>query len=404
MGIIKRNVISTELNDYTLAILGESGIGKTTLMKETCEKLFGEDGYAIFNMGREEGVDAIENASYVDIPTWKHFAAACKDIVENKDTEYPNLKVVVFDTLDECIALTEPEAIRQWNILNQGVKDFKEAKTLNGAWSGFGRGEQKVTDMILEKIAYLKQAGVRVWWTAHSKSRDIVDPLTNATYTTISTKMQTSYFTGFKTKAHVVGIACVDRTIETESTGRKNIVTKQDITVNKVKEERRKIIFRDDNYGVDSKSRFSGIVSEIALETDEFISAIKNAISASKSGSEGTKPSAKKKSTPKKEEPAPTEDDIFDNPEVETEPTVEDTPLEEAINPPVEEEDDFDLFADEEPASDYPEDLMGEIRKLITKADEEKKLKATEIIKPFGTMKNCEEDVLRKVYDILSKE
>ena len=45
----KKNKVSLDLSTYNICILGESGIGKTTLMKETCETLFGEDGYMIFN-------------------------------------------------------------------------------------------------------------------------------------------------------------------------------------------------------------------------------------------------------------------------------------------------------------------------------------------------------------------
>lgn len=221
MSIIKKNVLSTNLEDYSIAILGESGIGKSTLMKEACEKLFGDDGYVIFNAGKEQGIDAIDGANYVDVPDWGTFADTVKELITNKDTEYKNLKVVIFDTLDEIIAITEPKAIEVWNKENLGKKDFSPSKTLNSTYGGFGRGEQKVSDMILEAVWRLQKAGIRVWYTAHTKTREIVDPISNATYTTLSTKMMQTYFNAFKTKMHVVGIACIDRTIETESTGRK---------------------------------------------------------------------------------------------------------------------------------------------------------------------------------------
>lgn len=48
----KKNVIKVDPLAYNVGLIGESGIGKTTLMKQTCEKLAGEDGYMILNIGK----------------------------------------------------------------------------------------------------------------------------------------------------------------------------------------------------------------------------------------------------------------------------------------------------------------------------------------------------------------
>ena len=54
----------------------------------------------------------------------------------------------------------------------------------------------------------------------------------------------------------------------------------------KVTGENRRIRFRDDNYSVDSGSRFADIIDDIPMDVDEFIKAITDAIEAesSKSG------------------------------------------------------------------------------------------------------------------------
>lgn len=390
MAFGKKNVIKDDLSNYSLILLGQPGIGKTTIISEACAKEFGDDGYLLLNMGKEDGVSAIDGVVYEDVEDWKKFDAVVKDIVKNKNTDYPNLKVVILDTLDQTITtVTEPEAIKRYNQENMGKKDFTQAKTLNASWGGFGAGQDVVIQMILDKIWQLKKVGVNVWMTGHVKTREIVDAISNQTYTTLSTDIMQKYFNAFKSKVHVVGVACIDRTIETEKTGRKNIVTKKDVTVNRVKEERRKIVFRDDNYSVDSKSRFSGIVDEIPLDADELLKALHDAIKNSKKSTSTTKKTKTTKPAPDlvEEEPAPVEEDI-----------VSDSLPDEFV------EDEVDLDADIlEEESDYPENLLEEVMKMY-KACEDKALKKEvgSVVRTYGKFADLPKSELEQLYSKLN--
>lgn len=70
------------------------------------------------NIGKEDGIDAIPNASYEDVPDWTTFDEITKDIIKNRTTDYADLKVLVYDTFDELIKITEPEVIRLHNKAN----------------------------------------------------------------------------------------------------------------------------------------------------------------------------------------------------------------------------------------------------------------------------------------------
>jgi uridine kinase len=128
----KKNVIKIDPLAYNIGLIGESGIGKTTLAKEVCERLVGEDGYMILNIGKEDGIDAIPNASYENVPDWDTFEELVDDIVENRNTDYKDLKVLVYDTFDELMRITEPEVIRLHNKENPE----KKVKSIKAAFGG----------------------------------------------------------------------------------------------------------------------------------------------------------------------------------------------------------------------------------------------------------------------------
>ena len=378
----KRNVVSENLADYMIGLLGEPGIGKTSVMVQICHKEFGDDGYILFNCGREQGVDAINNAIYENIEDWKKFEEVVKDIVKNKQTDYPNLKVVVIDTIDSLMDLSTAETIRRWNAENMGKKNFEPAKVLSACWGGFSGPLDYNLNLVLDKFWELKKVGVQVFIIGHVKTKEIVDPITGVTYSTITTDMSQRDFNAFKNKLHLVGIAYINRTIETENTGRKNIITHKDVTVNKVKSENRRISFRDDQYVVDSKSRFPDIVPDIPLDADAFIKAVKDAIRAAKKNDSTPVPVATEPTPVPKSEPVVEEK--------------EEVPFDEDV-PPMNE-------PEEVPEGEYPDGLVDIILSEYKTADDDKKSKVKAILKEHGTkVKDASEDVLRELYDILCR-
>ena len=269
----KKNHVKVDPFNYSLMMLGEPKIGKTSLLYQVAEKLVGEDGYIFAELFREKGADAIEGIVAENIPTWSDWVDFVDDIVDNKTEDYADLRVVFADTYDQYILMAEEEAIRLWNKDNPD----KRAKTLNQSWGGFGSGK-KVIELMFEQIDRLESVGVKVWWIGHVKTKEVKNIYDEETYQTLTSDQQQNYFNALKKNLHFLCLAYFDRQLQKEKTGRKNLVTKKEEMKTVIKDETRKIKFRDDSFVVDSGSRFSDIVPEINLDADEFIEAITNAI------------------------------------------------------------------------------------------------------------------------------
>lgn len=279
----KKNEIKINPLSYNLALIGESGIGKTTVIKEYCEKL-APDSYMFLEIGKEDGGDALDGLMYLTCPEWDMdydedsnsigFNTFVEDVVENRTTDWKDLKVVVIDTMDELFAIAEPEVIAMHNRENP----TKRTKTLKAAFGGFQAGEDKTVEIVLDRLWSLKKVGVSFIVIGHTKTRNVTDPVTGEDFMQLTTNMPQKYFNAIKTKVHFLGVAAIDREIVKEKTGKKDFVTKEEIKKGVVKGETRKITFRDNNFVIDSKSRFSDIVESIPLDSDALIKAIADAI------------------------------------------------------------------------------------------------------------------------------
>lgn len=283
MAFGKRNQVNIDPFKYNIGLIGEAGIGKTTTIRNMCEKHLGEDGYLFIECGKEDGADAISGINYVNAPEWSMeydeysnsagFEDIVDDIIEHKSSEYPNLRVVVIDTFDQLMEISKEEVVNMHNRLNPD----KPVKTIKAAFGGFMAGDDKAAEIVLDKLWELKKVGVNFIIIGHVKTRQQTDALTGQEYTSLTTNMSIRDFNAIKTKLHFLGVAYIDRNIIQEKTGKKDINGKV-ITRNKVAKESRKVTFRDDNYSVDSKSRFANIVNEVPLDADEIYNALVDAI------------------------------------------------------------------------------------------------------------------------------
>lgn len=128
----KKNVIKVDPTEFSIGLMGESGVGKTTLAVNFCRKLLGDEGYIHLNIGKEDGISAISGAVYADIPDWSTLEEFVDDVIENKETDYPDLKMVIVDTIDQLFEIAEPESIR----LHNRTYPDKPTVSIKQAWGG----------------------------------------------------------------------------------------------------------------------------------------------------------------------------------------------------------------------------------------------------------------------------
>lgn len=303
----RKNNVNLDILSYNIMLLGESGSGKTSLINNVCNKYTGNPESVLFlEIGSERGADAIEGINYINCPEWEMdydefdnaagFMTVCEDIIENKSQDYPELRAVVWDTLDQLINIAEAEVIRMWNRECRAAgHPEKAAKTINGCYSGYGRGEKKAIELMIDVMNRLRRVGVATIIIGHVKTKQIEDVLTGQSYQILTSDQQQNYFNAVRKNLHFLGLLYVDRQLAAEKTGKKVFGTNKDETVNKVIGETRKIRFRDDGAVVDCKSRFADIVPEIDCDADQFIKALTDAIKSEQSKSGVSFDEAKKK-------------------------------------------------------------------------------------------------------------
>ena len=279
MKIGRRNKVSTDILSFNIGLIGESGCGKTTTIYKMLEKLC-PNGYLFAECGMESGEEALENINAVKVIDWNSdydedhntvgFRTLVDEVVDNKSTDdWKDLRVIVWDTIDELSVLAKNEVIRMHNKQHPD----KKTNTIKACFGGYMAGEDMANQLILDAFWDLKRVGVSFIIIGHTKQREQTDSVTGETYTQLTTNMALRDFNAIKTKLHFLGVAYIDRNIvrEKAKTGSKK-------TVGKITGDERKIVFRSDDFSIDSKSRFADIIPEIPLDADEFIKALQDAI------------------------------------------------------------------------------------------------------------------------------
>lgn len=257
MALGQKHKVSIKLEDYLHCIIGDKKIGKSTLVADIAEELYGGiDKLLILSIKNEKAYEAIDGAIYEEPQTWGEVMKVVDEFVKGDH----DFKMLSFDTIDELIELATQEVIKLH------TKEYKEIpKSFNACFGGYGEPRKKLQSLINELLDKIKDTGYGYYFIGHNKTRTIKSKIDDDDYVVVTSNLSTDYFNAIAYKCPII---C-------------NIVS--DVETNKkgaLSDKLRFMHFRDDAY-VEAGSRFSELPVKVPYGAKEYIDAVTNGIQAS---------------------------------------------------------------------------------------------------------------------------
>lgn len=226
---IKRNKIKADLASYGLYMfLGVPKSGKTTLTTKIAEKAYGStDAQLLVSFADEEGYHSIDDILVERINDWdeeeyesetdfdeegnpvvyRGFVQLVDELIETKKTN--GFKIITLDTFDKLVEVGIKEVLRI-----SRKETGKKAKSLNDALNGYGRGRDKLVELILEQINRLINAKYVVFVISHIKKKEMTDVMTGENYEVITNNLRSDVYSQLANIAQMITMLTIDRVIE----------------------------------------------------------------------------------------------------------------------------------------------------------------------------------------------
>lgn len=288
--------VKVDIANYSYMMNGIAGVGKTTTVSEIATQEYGQDGYILLTIGQEpqpSHIGGIYNERAVD---WDDLEDIIDTICDYKDEDYPNLRMVGIDSVEEVFRLCEEKVIQ---LHNRKYPD-KKTTTIKSAFGGYQAGENMVVNMVSNTLFKLRDYNISLFFIGHTKTKNKRDDILDVEYEQITSTLDNKYYNCIKDKVNVVMCAYVERQMNDLETV-KDAFTKKNKQVGKIASEKRVVSFRDEEYAIDVKSHFKYIDPKCDLDAGTIIKTLKSAIK-SEAESRGGKPMTDKQIEDKKKE------------------------------------------------------------------------------------------------------
>ena len=201
----------TDISQAMIYIRSTKKFGKTTLFRDIVLEKYNDPGCGLLlGIGSEYGYALLDDLNVTQIESWKDLEELVAWLASN-DEDAKKIKMIGLDTIDELIPLAEQEICRQWE-----RKKKEKCDTINEAYNGFGRGQQKATELIKKLTSKLRRMNIGVIAIAHTKLRTIIDKGSEGTegYQVLTSNLETRYESLFGDIFDFVLTGNIDRQIK----------------------------------------------------------------------------------------------------------------------------------------------------------------------------------------------
>ena len=365
---------ATEINKITGFIMGVRKFGKTSLWADMINEKFNDPEKGLLvSCGMEHGTNMIDNIFTTHTNTWKELVEVKDWLIKEKGNEH-NVEMVCFDSAEEFFGIAENEIIRLSIIENN-----KKIKSIKAAYGGYTNGEKECAKLVKKYLNDLYNAGIVPWMIGHTKLKTVKDKasLDEEGFQRLGSSLIADYESAIADCFDIIVTGLIDREIEEKGEG--------DNTKRYVKETERRLYFRG-NEIVEAGGRLKDLsvpefipFNKLNMGQD-FINTVETALKNGRSNVTVKSESTQKEVNKTVSESMPFDEDIDDD--IDNNPNVGEI--------------DIDI------TSDYPEDLVDTIRLMFKDCtDKDLKAEVKGIISQFGKLNDCDEDVLKEIYDKL---
>ena len=296
------------IESYSYLMNGVAGIGKTTTVCEIGQKKFGQDGFLLMTLGAEPEPSHIGNLWNVVIDEWDELEETIDTLIEERNTEYKDLKMIGIDSTGELFRLAEAKVIEEYN---RTVSSSDKVKSIQSAYGGFYRGQTRAIEIVSQLMSRLSKAGYSLFYIGHTKQKNKTDQMTGVEYEQVTSDMENKYFNAIKDRVNIVMCAYMEREMAdiTEETNKFN---KKKIKVGDIVSESRVVSFRDETFSLDLKCHLKHIVPKCELDSDIIIKELESAITKQVNDF-GGKTETKEKVVKERQESKPKSEELTDD-------------------------------------------------------------------------------------------
>ena len=208
---IQINKSTNNINKLRIYLRAVPKWGKTTLFRNIVLEKYNGDATKglLIGIKDEIGYTLLDELQTTHCNTWKELKELENWLIKEKGKEH-NIEFIAFDCVDELLPIAEKEVMR----LSQ-IQTGKPCDSINKAMGGYGKGQEKVKEILKEYFTTLYKAGFGIFCIAHTKMKTTVEKGKNEDegYNILTSNLANTYESIFADIFDCVLTGLIDRSV-----------------------------------------------------------------------------------------------------------------------------------------------------------------------------------------------